>query len=191
MLEALPKAAFSALASSQFLKRVASRYGMRRPGSFARRFIAGETTAEAIAAAKAVEARGMTITLDHLGESLTSLAMADAATREYLDIITSVVDSGIGRNISLKLTQLGLDVDRASCVDNMRRVLDKAEDETRRAAELASSPVQLALARKQAQDIRMLKHSCVRNVHWTKPLTVPALVLTFGIVAIFVVMLWK
>jgi len=71
------------------------------------------------------------------------------------------------------------------------RVLDKAEDETRRAAELASSPIQLALARKQAQDIRMLKHSCVRNVHWTKPLTVPALVLTFGIVAIFVVMLWK
>jgi hypothetical protein len=52
MLEALPKAAFSALASSQFLKRVASRYGMRRPGSFARRFIAGETVAEAIDAAR-------------------------------------------------------------------------------------------------------------------------------------------
>jgi proline dehydrogenase len=100
---------------------------MRRPSSFARRFIAGETTAEAIAAAKAVEARGMTITLDHLGESLASLAMADTATREYLDIVKAVVDSGIGRNISLKLTQLGLDVDRASCVDNLRRVLDKAE----------------------------------------------------------------
>ncbi len=44
------------------------------------------------------------------------------------------------------------------------RVLDKAEEETRRAAELANSPMQLALARKQLQDIRTLKHSCVRNV---------------------------
>ncbi len=71
------------------------------------------------------------------------------------------------------------------------RVLDKAEEETQRAAELASSPIQLALARKQAQDIRTLKHSCVRNVHWTKPLTIPALVLSLGIAAIFAVMLWK
>jgi cytochrome c-type biogenesis protein CcmH/NrfG len=71
------------------------------------------------------------------------------------------------------------------------RVLDKAEEETRRAAQLATNPLQLALARKQAQEIRTLKHSCVRNVHWTKPLTIPALVLSVGMVALFVVMLWK
>ena len=127
MFDVASKAFFHLLAGIPPLKNVASRFGMRRPSSFARRFIAGETTAEAVAAAKAVEARGMTITLDHLGESLRSLAMADAATREYLEIVKAVVDSGIGRNISLKLTQLGLDVDRASCVDNLRRVLDKAE----------------------------------------------------------------
>jgi len=71
------------------------------------------------------------------------------------------------------------------------RALDKAEAETRRAAELAQSPLQLALARKQMTDIRTLKHSSVRNVHWTKPLTLPALLLSAGVVAIFVVMLWK
>jgi hypothetical protein len=71
------------------------------------------------------------------------------------------------------------------------RVLDTAEDETRRAAELATSALQLAVARKQLQDIRGLKQGCVRNVHWTKPLGVPALVLALGIAAIFVVMLWK
>jgi cytochrome c-type biogenesis protein CcmH/NrfG len=71
------------------------------------------------------------------------------------------------------------------------RVLDTAEEETRRAADLATSPVQLALARKQLHDIRTLKHGCVRNVHWTKPLTVPALVLSFGLVTLFIVMLWK
>ena len=69
------------------------------------------------------------------------------------------------------------------------RVLDRAEEETRRATELATSPLQLALARKQAQDIRTLKHSCVRNLHWTKPLTVPVLVLAGMFFTIFVVML--
>ena len=127
MFDTASKAFFHLLAGSPPLKTLASRYGMRRPTSFARRFIAGETTTEAIDAAKAVETRGMTITLDHLGESLTSLSQADGATREYLQIIDAVVGAGIGRNLSLKLTQLGLDVDRAYCIDNLRRVLDKAE----------------------------------------------------------------
>jgi proline dehydrogenase len=127
MFHTASKAFFHLLAGTPPLKKLASRYGMRRATSFARRFIAGETTAEAIDAAKSVEARGMMNTLDHLGESLATLAQADAATREYLDIIDAVVNAGIGRNLSLKLTQLGLDVDRASCVDNLRRVLDKGE----------------------------------------------------------------
>ena len=127
MFDTASKAFFHLLAGTPPLKLLASRYGMRRPTSFARRFIAGETTEEAVAAAGAVEARGMMNTLDHLGESLSSLAQADKATREYLDVIDDVVKAGVGRNISVKLTQLGLDVDRASCVDNLRRVLDKGE----------------------------------------------------------------
>jgi len=71
------------------------------------------------------------------------------------------------------------------------RALNKAEAETRRAADLAQSPIQLAIARKQMADIRTLKHGAVRNVHFTKPLTVPALVFSAGIVLMFVVMLWK
>jgi proline dehydrogenase len=127
MLDSASKGLFHLLALITPFKTLASRYGMRHPSSFARRFIAGETTAEAIDAARAVEARGLLITLDHLGESVDSLARADAATREYFEVISRIVDSGIGRNISLKLTQLGLSVDRATCVDNMRRVLDRAE----------------------------------------------------------------
>jgi proline dehydrogenase len=109
------------------LRAAASRYGMRGPTGFARRFIAGETIEEAIAAARAVEARGLTHTLDYLGESVANLGEADAATREYLRIIDAILAAGIGRNLSLKLTQLGLDVDRASAVDNLRRILDRAE----------------------------------------------------------------
>jgi proline dehydrogenase len=99
---------------------------MRRPESFARRFIAGETVEEAIDAARSIEARGKTQTLDYLGESVGSIAAADHATREYLRVIDAVAAAGIGRNVSLKLTQLGLTVDRATCVDNLRRILDAA-----------------------------------------------------------------
>ena len=127
MLDGASKAFFHLLARSQGLKRLASRYGMRRPTSFARRFIAGETTAEAIDAARALETRGLMHTLDHLGESVKSLATADQATREYREVCEAIVAAGIGRNISLKLTQLGLDVDRASAIDNLRKVLDRSD----------------------------------------------------------------
>src|SRR5258708_4020674 len=100
---------------------------MRRPTSFARRFIAGETIDEAIAAARAIEAAGLFHTLDFLGESVASLAEADAATRDYLRVIEAMTTAGIERNLSVKLTQLGLDVDRASAVDNLRRLLDRAQ----------------------------------------------------------------
>ena len=127
MLDGASKAFFQLLAGSHALKKLASRYGMRRPTSFAHRFIAGETTEEAIEAARAVEARGLLHTLDHLGEGVASLAQADIATREYREICEAIVAAGIGRNISLKLTQLGLDVDRASAVDNLRKVLDRSD----------------------------------------------------------------
>src|SRR5436190_864070 len=127
MLDSAAKASFHVLAQSRLLKKLASRYGMRRPASFARRFIAGETIAEAVDVARALEARGLTQTLDHLGESVSNLADADAATRDYLGIVDAVVAASVGRNISLKLTQLGLDVDKASAIDNLRKILDRAE----------------------------------------------------------------
>jgi hypothetical protein len=71
------------------------------------------------------------------------------------------------------------------------RALNKAEEETRHAMALAGSPVQLAIARRQMKEIRALQHTAIRNVHWTKPLTVPALVFSAMIAAIFVVMMWK
>jgi proline dehydrogenase len=129
MLDAASKTFFHLIAQSRTLNTLASRYGMRKPTSFARRFIAGETAAEAIEAARAVQARGMLITLDLLGESVTNLEEADAATRGYLAVIEAIAASGIERNISLKLTQLGLDVDKASAIDNLRKILGRAEPE--------------------------------------------------------------
>jgi proline dehydrogenase len=127
MLGSASKAIFHLLAQSGVLKKLASRYGMRRPSSFARRFIAGESVDEAIEAARVIQARGLLLTLDLLGESVTNLDQAAVATRDYLRVIEAIVRSGIERNLSLKLTQLGLDVDKASAVDNLRKILERAE----------------------------------------------------------------
>ena len=71
------------------------------------------------------------------------------------------------------------------------RALNRAEEETLRAVELARNPVQLAMARKQLQEVRTLWRHSTRNVHWTKPLTTPALVVSLILVVIFVTMMWK
>jgi proline dehydrogenase len=126
MVQAASKATFAALAGSRTLKRLASRYGMRRPESFARRFVAGETLEEAMAAVAALESQGMTTTLDHLGESVTDHASALAAARCYGDVLRAAASAGVSRNLSVKLTQLGLDIDRATCIDNLRLVLEVA-----------------------------------------------------------------
>ena len=126
MLDVTSKALFHGLALVPTLQRLASKYGMRR-GGFARRFIAGETIDEAIDAVADLPGKGLTLTLDYLGESVASADAAAAAAADYVKIIDTIVASGIERNVSVKLTQLGLDVDRATAVDNLRRILEPAD----------------------------------------------------------------
>jgi proline dehydrogenase len=127
MLDATAKAFFHGLAQIPILQRLASKYGMAPSSGFARRFIAGETIEEAVACVRDLPGRGLNLTLDYLGESVDTAAAATAAADEYVSIINTIVASGVERNISLKLTQLGLDVDRATAVDNMRRILEPAD----------------------------------------------------------------
>src|SRR5262249_46823667 len=77
--------------------------------------------------ARVVESRGFTHTLALCGEGVSNLDEADAGARSYLKVVEAIVQSGIGRNISLKLTALGLDVDKASAIDNLRKILGRAE----------------------------------------------------------------
>lgn len=128
MIDALSKAAFGTMAGSATLKRLASRYGMRGPRSFARRFVAGETIDEAIAAARAVERQGLAQTLDLLGESVATARAARDATDAYVGMMPRIVDAGIGRNISIKLTQLGLDLSPDVAAENLRRILTTGRD---------------------------------------------------------------
>jgi proline dehydrogenase len=126
MVEALSRATFAALGSSTTLRKLASRYGLRHPHSFARRFVAGERIEDAIAAAQDLERQGLMVSLDYLGERAATRDAATAATRTYQDLVGLVTEAGISRNLSLKLTQLGLDIDRATAIDNLRRIVDTA-----------------------------------------------------------------
>lgn len=127
MIQASAKALFHLLARSQTLKQLTGHYGMRTPTSFARRFVAGETVEEAIAAVRMLEALGLMHTLDFLGEGVTTAAEAEAAAREYVRIAGAIASAGVERNLSLKLTQLGLDFDRFATIDNFRRILEAAD----------------------------------------------------------------
>lgn len=101
-----------------------SERGMR--WGFARRFIAGESFAEATAAVRELLASGLRVTLDYLGEAVTDEAAARAATDEYCAILERIAASGLAASISLKPTQLGLAIAPQLARANIRRVAQQA-----------------------------------------------------------------
>jgi proline dehydrogenase len=101
------------------------RNGMAR--KFASRFVAGETIETGVQAAKELARRDITPSLDLLGESITAEAEAFAARDLYLEMLDRMAASGVQVNVSVKLTQMGFDIDEALCHANMVRILDKAK----------------------------------------------------------------
>jgi proline dehydrogenase len=103
---------------------------VRRNGlakQFASRFVAGETIPEAVAAASALEAKGITASLDLLGESVSQPSEAEAACAQYVQMVDEMAAAHDQVNVSVKLTQMGLDIDEDLCVRNMTRILERAE----------------------------------------------------------------
>jgi proline dehydrogenase len=92
-----------------------------------RRFIAGENIDDAIAAILELNRAGVTATFDHLGESTTSRAEAESDVREYLRVLDRIDATGVNSNVSVKLTQLGLDIDEDYCLQNTRRIVEAAK----------------------------------------------------------------
>jgi proline dehydrogenase len=90
------------------------------------RFVAGVGLNEALENVQKLNAAGLTATLDYLGESVSSAAEAGAAAAQYIAILHGIERSGAQCNASLKLTQMGLDVDRELCVRNVERIITQA-----------------------------------------------------------------
>jgi proline dehydrogenase len=103
---------------------------VRRNGvarKLASRFVAGESIEEAVAAARELQQRRITSSLDFLGESVHLEAEAVAARDQYLAMMDLMARQGVEVNVSVKLTQMGLDIAEDLCYANMARILDKAK----------------------------------------------------------------
>ena len=92
------------------------------------RFMPGEAKEDALDAARQLQSRqGLGTIFTHLGENLTSMAEAEAVTAHYLGLIDDIRAAGLNAHASVKLTQLGLDLDTEACVANMARLVERAE----------------------------------------------------------------
>ena len=116
--------------------------------SFVRRFVAGERLGEVLPVLESLGTRGLRWTVDVLGESVTSDDMAEAAADRYIATLDAIGARRMEANVSLKLTQMGLDIDPDFCCRNAARVVERAatmgafvridmEDHTRTDATLA------------------------------------------------------
>lgn len=108
----------------------ARRFVTRAPGArtLARRFVAGETVEDAIAATRRVNRQGMSVTLDYLGEAVHSEREAGLAADAYLSVLDRIAAENLNANVSLKLTQMGQDIGPRFLRENVGRVLDRARE---------------------------------------------------------------
>jgi proline dehydrogenase len=93
------------------------------------RFMPGERLQDALAAAAGLRQQGLSTVLTELGENVTDAAKADEVTRHYADALVKVGSSELDCHISVKLTQLGLDVDEARCIANLRSLVECAKEQ--------------------------------------------------------------
>ncbi|MEX0788371.1 MAG: proline dehydrogenase family protein [Anaerolineales bacterium] len=119
------RSALLRLSRSQSARRLAESAAARRA---ARRFVAGPRLADALGAVHQLRQKGLFTTLDHLGENVTRLEDAEVATQAYLSLVEALAHGGLPSNASLKLTQLGLRLDRQACASHLRRIAQRAAE---------------------------------------------------------------
>jgi proline dehydrogenase len=91
-----------------------------------RRFVAGEELADAVEAIRQLNKKQISASFDHLGESITSEAETRTEVNEYVRVLDSITSSQLDSNVSVKLTQLGLDVSQELCYANTRTIVESA-----------------------------------------------------------------
>jgi len=119
------RAAFLWLSEQPRIFRFVRRNGLAR--TLASRFVAGETIDEAITALHDLNASNLSASLDLLGESVLHAEEAQRACRAYLDLLDRMHAAQANGNVSVKLTQMGLDIDEQRCLGNMRAIIGKAK----------------------------------------------------------------
>ncbi|NOX38115.1 MAG: proline dehydrogenase [Calditrichaeota bacterium] len=95
-------------------------------GFFSRPYIAGEHLSDAVRVVKSLMAEGACATIDVLGEEVTDKSRALAALDNYITVLNTIEEEKLDANISIKLTQLGLKIDKEFCFQNVRRLVEEA-----------------------------------------------------------------
>jgi len=96
-------------------------------GTVARRYVAGETLEDAMSTMRELNAEGALTTVDVLGESVSERDRADSAVTDYLRLLETIDREDLDRNISVKPTMLGLNIDEAFCAEKITQVVDSAK----------------------------------------------------------------
>ncbi|MEK4115241.1 proline dehydrogenase family protein [Paenibacillus sp. FSL W8-0919] len=111
------------VSGNRLVKWLSIRYGKKLAG----RFIAGDTLEEALDEIERLNGKGILVTLDHLGEGITSLTEASAYREEYIRLVEGIANRGVQSNVSLKPTQMGLALDPQAAYENIRTVVRAAQ----------------------------------------------------------------
>src|SRR5262249_13163830 len=115
------RAVILAAAQNKWLKERAARYSfVRRSVS---RFMPGETLDDAVAAAHQLRSHNLETAFTHLGENIADPSEAEAVVTHYLDVLRRIHAENLATEISVKPTQLGLDLSEDLCAQNLRRLL--------------------------------------------------------------------
>ena len=123
---------------SQWLREHAPRYGfMRRTVT---RFMPGENVEDALAAAQTLASNGIGTVLTHLGENITDRAEAQEVTKHYLDVLDRIRAANLPAEVSVKLTQLGLDLDNEFCYSNLVALIEHTPAEKTLWIDIEQSP---------------------------------------------------
>lgn len=102
---------------------------MKLPFVFAKRFVAGEEFSSSVPAAKQLNQAHHQLTLDLLGENVTSRSQADQNVEAYIDVLKGIEQHKLLSGISIKLTMLGLDIDVEYCADNLFTLMEHARSQ--------------------------------------------------------------
>ncbi|WP_394218519.1 proline dehydrogenase family protein [Halobacillus trueperi] len=116
---------FLFLSKNRFFTKLAKRYGLRFGAG---KFVAGETVPDAVETIQELNKKGMAVTIDHLGEFIDSEAEAREAAEGCIEAIEAIAEHQLDSQLSLKLTSMGLDISEDLVMENMRRILDVAEE---------------------------------------------------------------
>jgi proline dehydrogenase len=125
-VSALLKGTLLYLANRRPVYRLIMQHDLLR--GLTQRYVAGEELGDGIVVAQTLNTQGLLVSLDHLGESVTNPAEARRATAAYLDALEAIAEEHVDSSISLKLTQLGLDLSYEMCVAHLRKILERGRE---------------------------------------------------------------